>query len=71
MRISTGERKAIKRVLNAGASYGFGNMIAHLQTAWAADLVRQGLDEKTARHHAGPGFPFAMQRDLLQRRRHK
>lgn len=67
MRISGAERDAIRAVLDYGASHGYGNLISHLQTAWAASLMRShGMDEASARAAAGgPGYPFEMQRDLV------
>lgn len=68
MRISEAERVAIKTVLEHGATFGYGNLISHLATAWARHLVAGGLDEKTARKAAGErGYPFAMQDDLIER----
>lgn len=70
MRISEQERQAIKQVLEAGASHGYGNMIAHLQTAWAKSLVDSyDMTEETARAATDGmrGYPFAMQEDLIQR----
>ena len=67
MNISQDERDAIKAVLAAGERFGYGNMISHLQTAWAKTLIDadDGFDEKSAREIAGPGYPFKMQDDLV------
>lgn len=69
MGISDAERKAIKQALEAGARHGYGNLIAHLQTAWARYLVNvYKMDEASAREASGgDGYPFAMQDDLLER----
>lgn len=69
MKISEGERLAIQNMLADAEAYGYGNFISHLATAWAARLMRGGLDERTARLATGVsgGYPFAMQRDLLER----
>lgn len=69
MRISDEERAAIGAVLRAGAKFGYGNLIAHLQTGWARMLMaRYGMDEGAARHASGGrGYLFAMQDDLLER----
>lgn len=69
MRISEEERRAVEQVLAAGKAWGFGNMTAHLQTAWAKCLMDEhGFDEGAARRGAlGPGYPFAMQEDILER----
>ena len=69
MRISQEERAAIGAVLRAGAKYGCGNMIAHLQTWWARTLMADyGMAEEPARRASGgEGYPFAMQDDLLKR----
>jgi hypothetical protein len=34
------EQRAVDATLAAGAAYGYGNMIAHLKTAWAERLMR-------------------------------
>jgi hypothetical protein len=68
MKISEGERVAIIEVLAYGEAYGYGNLIAHLQTAWAARLMDDELTEKAARAATGgKGYPFALQRDLIDR----
>lgn len=69
MRISEDERSAIQYLIYAGARYGYGNLIAHLQTAWARTVMAvEHFDEKRAREDAGgPGYPFAMQDDILER----
>jgi hypothetical protein len=69
MKISEGERKAIQEVLAYAEAYGYGNLISHLQTAWAKVLVeKEGMDEKTARLvSGGSGYPFQMHADLVER----
>ena len=41
MKISTSEQKAIKVVCEMGAKWGYGNMISHLQSAWALSLIHK------------------------------
>lgn len=67
MRISEQEQEAIKFVVLCGARHGYGNLISHLQAAWAAELMeRWGMDEKSARDASGgDGYPFKMQKDLM------
>lgn len=67
MRVPREERLAIEQVLLLGEQYGYGNLIAHLQTVWAASLVSQGLDEATAKQHTTGyrGYDRLMQRDIL------
>lgn len=68
MKISEGERIAIQEVLAYGEAHGYGNLISHLATAWAAKLMCDGLPEKVAREFAGGRtMPFKMQRDLVER----
>lgn len=69
MRISEAERRAIKAVLAAGEAFGYGNMIAHLNTAWARSLMKNwGMSEKDARASThGSGYSFKMQDDLVER----
>ena len=38
-RLWKGEAKAIQAVLAAGDQFGYGNLIAHLSTAWAGTLI--------------------------------
>lgn len=66
MKLHPGEHRAIKEVLHHGATYGYGNLIAHLQTAWARRLMESGMSEAGARTHAGPGYPFIFWDDLLE-----
>ena len=69
MHVSTAEVRAIKATISYGCQFGFGNLIAHLQTAWAETLMKQyGMDEKTARDATardGSGYPFTMQQDIV------
>lgn len=68
MKISADEQYAIVAVLEFGRLFGYGNLISHLQTAWAASLILHGLDESTARAATGgAGYPFLMQHDLIYR----
>lgn len=46
--IFPGERAAVIEVLNIAESYGYGNLIAHLQTAWAIKLMRSGISKESA-----------------------
>ena len=58
------------QVLDHAEAYGYGNLITHLQTAWAAKLMRGGVSEKVARLSTardGSGYPFLMQDDLIGR----
>lgn len=43
-----GEKRAIETVLYIGGLYGYGNMIAHLKTAWAKSLIAQGISKDAA-----------------------
>lgn len=70
MKISRAEQIAIQEVLAYGEAHGYGNLITHLQTAWAARLMRSGISEKAARAATardGGGYPFKMQEDLIER----
>jgi hypothetical protein len=69
MKISADEQNAIRAVLVFGEAYGYGNLISHLQTAWAKRLMGQyGMDEQGARiASGGSGYPFQMQADLVER----
>lgn len=63
MRISGDEQRAIRRAVEAGESFGYGNMISHLQAAWQKSLRdKYGMAEKT-----GEGYPIAMHEDLMLR----
>lgn len=70
MKISRAEQIAIIEVLAYGEAHGYGNLITHLQTAWAKQLMRAGVSEKMARFSTGrdgSGYPFQMQDDLITR----
>ena len=71
MIISEQEHRAIKQVVALGEEFGYGNLIAHLQTAWARVLMaKYDMPEKAARLAARGGeygYRFEMQRDLLER----
>lgn len=67
MKINEQEQMAIRNMIAAGELFGYGNMISHLQTAWARVLIRdEGMSETNARTASGgTGYPFLMQDDLL------
>lgn len=69
MKVNEHERQAIIAVLKYGETYGFGNMIAHLQTAWAKHLIDVcGFTEEQATYHAGVHcYPLKMQADIVER----
>ena len=69
MKISAEQQEAIIATIRNGHAHGYGNLISHLQTACAAELMdRCDMDEKTARQASGGyGYPFQMQRDLIER----
>ena len=65
MRISGNEQRAIRRVVEAGESFGFGNMISHLQAAWAKSLRdKYGVPEDPS---VSAGYPIKMHEDLMLR----
>lgn len=68
MNVSESERQAIVSVVQAGKDYGFGNMIAHLQTAWAKTLMEKwNMPEEHARQASGgTGYPFLMHEDVMR-----
>ena len=64
MRISREEQAAIRRVVEAGAAFGFGNMISHLHAAWAKSLRdNHNIPDDIKRE----GYPIAMHEDLMLR----
>lgn len=67
MKISREEQVAIGVVLAYAERFGYGSLITHLETGWARRLMRDGVKEAAARAAAGPGMPFLMQDDLLER----
>lgn len=69
MKISSAEQAAIRQVIEHGHTFGFGNLISHLQTAWARLLIEKyDMSEKTARQASGGrGYPFEMQNDIVER----
>lgn len=68
MRISNSEQIAIQETLAWAEAFGYGNLITHLQTAWAAKLMYGGISEKAARAATmmSGGMPFLMQHDLIE-----
>lgn len=70
MKISGMEQRAIRCAIDFGEKFGFGNLIAHLTTAWCRRLIAQGLPLDAARAASGHdkrGYPFGMQDDLVER----
>lgn len=69
MKISRDEQVGLDVVLRVAQQHGYGNLISHLQTAWARHLMTvYGMGEATARvATGGKGYPFQMQDDLLER----
>jgi hypothetical protein len=69
VKISPEEQAAIRTVVELGQRHGYGNLISHLQTAWAARLIAEwNMDESGARlASGGAGYPFLMQKDLIER----
>ena len=71
IKVTEHQRQLLLSVLEVARDIGYGNLILHLQTKWAADLMaRYGFDEKAARDHTardGTGLPFQMQNDILIR----
>jgi hypothetical protein len=55
--LMAGEAKAIAEVMRLGATYGYGNLIGHLQRAWKELLIAKGLDPTTAAYHVGLAEP--------------
>lgn len=43
-----GEREAIAKVLEYGGTFGYGNLISHLQEAWSKRLQDQGIPKPAA-----------------------
>ena len=68
MRISPKEQQAIRTIVELGNQFGFGNLMAHLQSAWAKTLMdRDGFDETTAQEATNnrKGYPVKMHHDLM------
>jgi hypothetical protein len=54
-----GEIKAIKRVVNYGKTYGYGNLIHHLKVAWSDSLKEKwGMSQDLADLSAGLICPW-------------
>lgn len=70
MKITKNEQSLVKSAIYIGEQVGFGNLIAHLASAWAEMLIRvYGMSEETALEATrgrGP-YPIAMHRDLIDR----
>lgn len=66
MKLSKQEQLAIQKAVEFGELYGFGNLIAHLKSAWAAKLMQDwGFEEKQALVCADSNaYSFALHKDL-------
>lgn len=62
--ITDGERKAIKAALDAGNAYGYGNIIAYLQKAWALRLMKSGIDIEGATKAVTIVTPYPITEDF-------
>jgi hypothetical protein len=59
--LSAPEKAAIERALDAGARYGYGNVMAWLATEWACSLRDDwGLPEKVAIEAASGRGPYPL-----------
>lgn len=68
MKIPEAERQAILEVIKLGNEWEFGNLIAHLNTAWAKKLIKDGMSEEDAMKSThGEGYPIKMHDDLVER----
>ncbi len=66
--LSDEEIKAVKSVIELGRRWGYGNLIAHLTTAWARVLIAEGHDEYMALtwgSGSGRGYSVKKQKWLL------
>lgn len=69
MNITQREQESINLVVSLGKEFGFGNMIAHLQSAWEKFLVEEhGFTEDLAKSAATTDpYPRKMHEDLMNR----
>ena len=67
MNVGQGEVEAIRTVVDCGKRYGYGNLICHLQSAWMASLIDQGLGEDTAKRAVigQEPYPVMMHEDVV------
>ena len=67
-RISVEEQQLIKQTVKAADKIGYGNLIAHLKTAWAKKLMDEhDMCEQSARMGAdAAGMPFTMHTDCIE-----
>lgn len=68
MKVSAEEHAAILTVLELGRQHGFGNMIAHLRTAWMRVLIDvYGFDETSAEAASNTGpYSIPLHVDILE-----
>ena len=68
MKIPQHEMQAIRTVVELGGQYGYGNLMAHLQSAWMSSLMEDGLSEDKARNSVigREPYPVQMHEDLRQ-----
>lgn len=69
MQISEQERQAIRRVVDYGAEWGYGNLMAHLASAWALRLMSQGVSKEAAiaATQGRNPYPLKLHIDILER----
>lgn len=58
--VSIDEYRCIASALEAGRTYGYGNVIAWLATEWAFKLRNDGLKEETAINHVSNISPYPL-----------
>lgn len=66
------EAEAVVQVIRAGEQFGFGNLISHLQTAWAMFLMQNyQIPERDARFMASGdekgGYPLSLHQEVMRR----
>jgi hypothetical protein len=69
MKIRSGEQEAIRTVIDLAESYGYGNLMQHLASAWACRMIDEGCPKATAIDFVsgrGPHPSLAMHKDIVE-----
>ena len=64
MNVSREEKSAVNMAVEIGGRFGYGNIVAHLLSAWANELSANGMDEEGAMAHVSGRLPYPIQMHL-------
>lgn len=62
--IYDGEKKAVEQAIAIADEFGYGNLIAHLQSAWAVKLIKSGLSQDAAIDRVCGNTPYPLPKKI-------